>query len=353
MLKHLKYSILLVVFNIFGSAQATIERIELNTGTYMPVLGLGTWQNTNETELVAALTTALDNGYRLIDTAFLYNNEAVIGKVLKEYIDSGKVKREDIFITTKLPFTAHDPNDVEECVNTQLKRLQLDYIDLYLIHCPLPLQKANDSFDAALANGVPIPVTIDHVDTWHALEKLYDAGKLKALGLSNFNASQIRNVYDKARVKPANLQVECHLYWPQTELHELCKELNMSFTAYAPLGSRGRKASNPQMVWPEGDPMSEPVVQKLAAKHNKTAAQIMLRHLHQRGMIVIPKTSKPERVKENMDIFDFSLSDEEMKELNDIKTRKRFFLFDIAIGHPFYPFGDVDQTKYKVAPLHP
>ncbi|VDM76694.1 unnamed protein product [Strongylus vulgaris] len=191
----------------------------------------------------------------------------------------------------KLPFTAHDPKDVEDCVNLQLKALQVDYIDLYLMHCPLPLQKAKDSFDVALVNGMQVPVAINHLDTWRALEKLYDAGKLKV--------------------------------------------------------------GYPQMVWPDGDPMSDPVVAKLAAKHKKTAAQIMLRHLHQRGMIVIPKTVKPERVKENMDIFDFSLSDEEMQELNNIKTRTRFFLWDTAMGHPFYPFSDVDQSKYKMAPLHP
>ncbi|VDM78032.1 unnamed protein product, partial [Strongylus vulgaris] len=185
----------------------------------------------------------LSSFYSIQDTAFLYNNEALIGKVLKDYIASGKAKREDIFITTKLPFTAHDPKDVEDCVNLQLKALQVDYIDLYLMHCPMPLKvtfsmslknrgwlvldqknrlslkgKADDSFAPALENGMQIP----------------------AIGLSNFNTTQLQNVYDHARIKPANLQVECHVYWPQTELYELCKKLNISFTAYAPLGSRGR-----------------------------------------------------------------------------------------------------------------
>ncbi|KAL6743202.1 hypothetical protein Aduo_016276 [Ancylostoma duodenale] len=328
-----------------------VETIKLSTGGCMPVLGYGTWLSTDEGELTAALKTALDSGYRLIDTAFVYQNEAVIGKVLQEYFKSGKLKREDIFITSKLPLTAHAPEDVEKCLNMQLKALQIDYLDLYLVHCPLPFQKENDTFAPAFVNGMQVPLKIDHVDTWHAMEKMYDAGKCKALGLSNFNAKQVQNVYDHARIKPANLQVECHLYWPQTELYELCKKLNISFTAYGPLGSPGRKAFNPNMQWPEGNPLTDPEVEELAAKHNKTPAQILLRHLIQRGMAVIPKSVRPERVKENLAVFDFTLSQDEMNKLDSVKTRMRLFLFDFAIGHPFYPFEDVDQSKLKMVSL--
>ncbi|EPB66544.1 oxidoreductase, aldo/keto reductase family protein [Ancylostoma ceylanicum] len=301
-----------------------VETIKLSSGGCMPVLGLGTWLSTDEGELTAALRTALDSGYRLIDTAFVYQNEAVIGNVLQEYFKSGKLKREDIFITSKLPLTAHAPEDVEKCLNMQLKALQIDYLDLYLVHCPLPFQKENDSFAPAFVNDMQVPIKIDHVDTWHAMEKMYDAGKCK---------------------------VECHLYWPQTELYELCKKLNISFTAYGPLGSPGRKAFNPNMKWPEGNPLSDPEVKELAAKHNKTPAQILLRHLIQRGMAVIPKSVKPERVKENMAVFDFTLSQDEMNKLNSVKTRMRLFLFDFAIGHPFYPFEEVDQSKLKMVSL--
>uniref|UniRef100_A0A0R3PKI5 Aldo_ket_red domain-containing protein n=1 Tax=Angiostrongylus costaricensis TaxID=334426 RepID=A0A0R3PKI5_ANGCS len=183
----------------------------------------------------------------------------------------------------------------------------------------------------------------------------------KALGFSNFNAEQVELLYRQARVKPANLQVECHLYWPQDELRNLCKKLNISFTAYAPLGSPGRKvilfyanadpssdlfwAAHPDGVWPEGDPMTEPIVKKIAAKHKITAAQVLLRHLTQHGISAIPKSISPDRVVENISIFNFKLSPEEMKELDDVKTRIRLFVFDFAFGHPFFPHNDINQTQ--------
>ncbi|KAK5976182.1 Aldo/keto reductase, partial [Trichostrongylus colubriformis] len=120
--------------------QMVVETVTLSNGSNMPLLGLGTWQAKDEQELTISLRTALDNGYRLIDTAFLYQNETIIGKVLQEYLKSGKIKREELFITTKLPFTAHAADDVEKCVKMQLEALQLDYIDLYLVHCPCPFE---------------------------------------------------------------------------------------------------------------------------------------------------------------------------------------------------------------------
>ncbi|CAD6193440.1 unnamed protein product [Caenorhabditis auriculariae] len=327
-----------------------MESVKLNTGAELPLLGLGTWQAKDATELTVALRTALDNGYRLIDTAFLYQNESVIGQVLHEYISSGKIKREELFITSKLTFTAHAPEDVEKCVEQQLSALQLDYIDLYLIHTPCPFQRQEGSFLPEIKDGQFVPVLIPHIETWKALEKLFHAGKLRALGVSNFNGRQLQELYDAVEVKPSNQQVECHIYWPQKELHDLCKKLNVSFTAYAPLGSPGRKAARPDGVWPEGDPLVDPVVVSLASHYHKTPAQILLRHLIQRGISVIPKSVNPDRVIENISVFDFKLTDEDIHKLDAVETRVRLFVADFLSKHPYFPHDDLSSSSIKPKP---
>ncbi|CAJ0582660.1 unnamed protein product, partial [Mesorhabditis spiculigera] len=318
-----------------------MEYVTLTTGAKMPLLGYGTWQAKDETELSAGLRAALDYGYRLIDTAYLYGNEHIIGNVLKEYFDAGKLKREDIFVTTKLPFTAHHPTDVDEVVTHQLKALQLDYVDLYLMHSPCPFKKQIDSFAAQAVDGQMVAEDVPHIDTWREFERLFKEGKLRAIGLSNFNDDQVKDLYEKAEIKPHNLQVEAHIYWPQYELADLCKKLHISFTAYAPIGSPGRKAARPDGNWPEGDPLVEPVVQEIAKKHGKTPAQVLLRHLVQRGISAIPKSVRPDRIRENFDIFDFKLSSEEVHELEAIKTRVRLFVFDFGRGHRYFPHKDL------------
>uniref|UniRef100_A0A7E4VZQ9 Aldo_ket_red domain-containing protein n=1 Tax=Panagrellus redivivus TaxID=6233 RepID=A0A7E4VZQ9_PANRE len=178
----------------------------LSNGKELPLLGLGTWLASDEAQLNTALRAALDAGYRYIDTAELYKNEHVIGNVLKEYIDAGKFKREDIYITTKLPFYGHA--HAAEYIEGSLKRLQTDYIDLYLIHTPLPYKREEGKDGPATKDGVIIPdLSVPYIETWKVLEKYYNDGKLKAIGVSNFNEEQLQDLYDKATVKPHNIQV--------------------------------------------------------------------------------------------------------------------------------------------------
>ncbi|VDM76349.1 unnamed protein product [Strongylus vulgaris] len=294
----------------------------------------------------------------LFDTAFLYQNEAVIGKVLHEYFIRGKLERKDVFITTKVGVNSTKPNFFPNLLIVhEVKYIQCKFVSQKL-SITLNYKKAKDSFAPAFVNDMQIPVTVSHLDTWHALEKLVDSGKLKAIGLSNFNVKQLQNVYDHARIKPANHQIECHLYWPQTELLELCKKLNISVTAYSPIGSRGRNIEC-HLYWPQTELLelckklniSVTAYSPLGSRGRNTPAQILLRYLIQKGLIVIPKSVKPERVKENINVFDFALDQDDMNKLAAVKTRVRLLLWDVAIGHPFYPFDDVDQSKLKMASI--
>ncbi|KAE9549742.1 hypothetical protein FO519_007053 [Halicephalobus sp. NKZ332] len=317
-----------------------VGSIKLLNGRDFPLLGLGTWQATDEAQLEHAMKVALDIGYRYFDTAVMYENEQVIGRVLEEYIKAGKFKREDIFITSKLPIYGH--SDPGKYIEESLQRLRTDYIDLYLIHSPLSM-KAN-SRDEIFAGKFEIDLT-PHIDTWRTFEKYYNEGKLKAIGVSNFNADQVQDLYNKATVKPMNNQVECHILHPQKKIFELCKKLGVTLTAYAPIGSPGRPAAVKEGVKPEEDPMAHPITQKLAKKYNKTPAQILIRQMMQRGISTIPKSTNEKRLKENFDVLDFSLTNEEMEEFNSIKEDKQLFLSDFAKDHPYHPWKDALRKK--------
>uniref|UniRef100_F1L6N8 Alcohol dehydrogenase NADP+ A n=1 Tax=Ascaris suum TaxID=6253 RepID=F1L6N8_ASCSU len=324
-----------------------IDSIALPTGASLPLLGLGTWLSKDERQLHTAIEAAIDVGYRLFDTAFLYETEAGVGNALYDCIQSGKVKREDLFITTKLPFTAHAPSDVENVVEQQLRTLKTGYIDLYLIHCPCATKHKDGSYVPLVEDGRFAVDDVDHLDTWKALEKLHKQGKLKAIGLSNFNEEQIQRVYDHAEIKPHNLQVEAHLYFPQKELREFCKARNITMTAYAPLGSPGRKAFQPGGFWPEGEPLKDPLVATIARKHKKTPAQILLKYLVQDGIAAIPKSTNIEHIRENINIFDFKLDEDDITKLDRVERRVRLFIFDYFGHHPCYPMNDQDPSKFE------
>uniref|UniRef100_A0A7E4VUD6 Aldo_ket_red domain-containing protein n=1 Tax=Panagrellus redivivus TaxID=6233 RepID=A0A7E4VUD6_PANRE len=315
-----------------------VPSVPMSSGRHLPLLGLGTWLANNEAELDAAVRAALDCGYRYIDTAFVYKNEHVIGAVVKEYIDAGKFKREDIFITTKLPMYGHA--HAAEYIQKSLKNLQTDYVDLYLIHIPIPFQREEGNDAPKAVDGVFVPdLSVPYIETWKVLEKHYNEGKLKAIGVSNFNEEQLQDLYNKATVKPHNIQVETHILHPQKRLFALAKKLKMTFTAYSPMGSPGRLAS-PLIAGGDIDiaPLKEPLVLRLAQKYNKTTAQILIRQTIQRGMSAIPKSTNPTRVRENFDVLNFELTAADMAEFDKITVNERIFLFDFAKNHPWHPW---------------
>jgi len=307
-------------------------RIKLANGILMPQVGLGTWQS-KAGEVEAAVRTAIDAGYRLIDTAGGYGNEGEIGKVLHEYFANGKLKREEIFITTKLWCTSLQPENVELGLRNSLKNLQLDYVDLLLAHMPV----AYNSDMTELDHNVKVE------DTWKALEDLYARGLVNAIGVSNYSCEQMERLVKVAKVKPHNLQVEAHLYWPQFELHDICKENGISFTSYASLGSPGRVdfvlPNGIKPDWPPApNPLEDPLVKKLAEKYHKGPGHILLRYLMDRGIAVIPKSVNADRIRQNFELFDFALTKDELDQLNKVKPRQRLFWQEFMIGHAEDPY---------------
>lgn len=263
-----------------------MEKVTLNNGVQIPIIGLGTYR-AKDKDVYNAVKIALRSGYRHIDTAMIYENELEIGRAIK---DSG-IPRETLFITSKLWNSDQGYESTKKAFEESLKKLGTDYLDMYLIHWFKGEKKAADS--------------------WRAMEELYEAGKIKAIGVSNFTETHIKTLLKTARINPVVNQVEIHVGLPQYNLQKYCDSKNIKLEAYAPMQSGGI-FSNEDM-------------KKIAIKHNKTVANIGLKFLVDRGIIVLPKSVTEERIISNKDIFDFSLDDEDLKLLKKQCNGMRLF----------------------------
>ena len=299
----------------------------LNTGAIMPIIGLGTWKSAPDKAGEAVEYSLLESGYRHIDCAAIYRNEKEIGEAFIKVFGSGKVKREDIFITSKLWNSEHHKESVRKACERTLADLNLEYLDLYLMHWGVaipyndtptgnPLGRWNEQLDE---NGFLLTEKVSIRETWEAMEELVQAGLVKAIGVSNFTAPMLNDLISYAKVKPAVNQIELHAYLQQSELVEFCKYNNVVVTAYSPLGSPGNYKDKgfPELI-------EDKTIKEIANNHKKSPAQVLIRWGIQRGTVLIPKSTTPERIKENIDVFDFELSEEEMKIIQELNRNLRF-----------------------------
>lgn len=280
---------------------------KLSSGYSIPLVGLGTWKS--EPGVVgAAVSSALEAGYRHIDAAAIYGNEHEVGEALSAAISGGKVKREDLFVTSKLWNSKHRAADVRPALEKTLKDLRLDYLDLYLIHWPI--------------TGVPGPeLTPPVVETWAALEALVDAGLVRSIGVSNFSVKKLGRLLDVARIPPSVLQVEIHPYWRNDALLNFAESKGIHVTAYSPLGSPDsshlfkRKKSL--------DPLRDEVVGEVAAKLGRNAGQVLIRWALQHGTSVIPKSVSPARIAGNLDVLSWAIPADDFVRIETLPEQQR------------------------------
>ena len=289
--------------------RTTIISLKHGVG-HMPVLGFGTLI-ADAAETISATRGALEAGFRHFDCAERYRNEREVGEALQAGLAAGGIAREDIFVTTKLWNTNHRPERVEPAFEASLERLGLDYLDLYLIHTPFAFQPGDEQDPRDQNGNILYDRDVTLLETWGAMESLVDRGRCRAIGLADLSLSRLLPIYESARIKPAVVQVEAHPYFPGTELLEFCREKDIVFLAFAPLGHGIRPGL-----------LEDPVILAIAARVGRTPAQVLLAWAAQRGTALLTTPRNAARARENLNIS--ALPEDAFDEINRIQTRQRF-----------------------------
>lgn len=317
-----------------------MKYLNLANGDSLPAVGLGTWK-ADPGVVAAAIRTAIEAGYRHIDCAHIYGNEAEIGQALTQCIDDGLVRRDELWITSKLWNSSHLQAQVQPALEQTLKDLQLDYLDLYLIHWPVAVKAgvgiAQSGDEFLTSEQAPIS------ETWHALESCVERGLVRHIGVSNFSAVKLGALLDQCRIKPAMNQVEAHPLLRQQALKDFCDANDIAVTAYSPLGSGDR----PERMKAADEPnlMELEVVQSIAGSKQITPAQVLIAWVVNRGMAVIPKSVNAERQAQNLACGDIELSSADMAALDGLDRHYRFVnarFFELP-GSPYTAAGIWDE----------
>ncbi|XP_068623515.1 aldo-keto reductase AKR2E4-like [Battus philenor] len=301
-----------------------VPTVKMSNGFEIPLVGLGTYaRQAKPGQYRQAVEWALDAGYRHIDTASCYNNEEEVGEGINNKIKQGSVKREDLFVTTKLWNDQHAEKAVVPALKESLARLNLDYVDLYLIHWPMSI-KANGEDEE-----------IEHAETWRGMEQVIELGMARSIGISNFNEQQIQKLLETAKIKPVVNQFEINPNFTAHGLVDYCKKMSIIPVAYTPLGLISDARPEFQGV----DVIkTDPKLGQIAEKYHKSRAQIALRYLTQRGIPVLPKSFTKSRIEENLNIFDFNLTDEEMKTVDSYNIDHRCVPGLSFVNYKNFPF---------------
>jgi len=313
-------------------------------GSALPSPGLGTWKITDELT-PQIVHQAIEAGYRHLDCAADYGNERLVGKGIASALNAGLCARDDLWVTSKLWNTYHEPQHVRAACEKTLSDLGIGQLDLYLIHFPIALEFV--PFDKMYPPGwtaggeAMSPILVPYSDTWRAMEELVDAGLTKRIGVSNIGTAMLREVLSYARIKPAVLQVEMHPYLCQENLLRFCQEQDVAVTAFSPFGADSYLPLG--MAEASERILAHPVLERIATAHGKSTAQVALRWAMQRGTIPIPKTQSPDHLRENFDIFEFVLTPEELTAISDLDQHKRFndpAVFGEKAFNTFFPIFD-------------